>query len=397
MRIIKGCSPEAIKQAMHDIRVDPYGVDIMWPKAVNYIVKLDRLSNISANILKQEMLSFGAEAALARGALTGKTKNTGCLLMGNLAQFRRLIEKLKSQPFGLEKLSAELEVTLNNYQNTSFTVNAGRHNLNLSSRAYIMGIINVTPDSFSGDGLLGRCNKEAIVEYGQKLAEEGADILDVGGESTRPGAKPVPLKVELERVLPIIKALAKKVKLPISVDTYKPHVAEQALDSGAAILNDIRGLREARMLKIAAKYKAAVIIMHMKGTPLTMQKNTKYISVVDEIIKYLSGAIEKTKNAGINSERIIIDPGLGFGKTAEQNLEILKNLSSFKVLGRPILAGPSRKSFIGKIINADPDNRIFGTVSAVLSVIKNGAKIVRVHDVKAIKQAIKIEEAIENT
>ncbi|MFA5276171.1 MAG: dihydropteroate synthase, partial [Candidatus Omnitrophota bacterium] len=241
-----------------------------------------------------------------------------------------------------------------------------------------------------------RYNKEAIVEYGQKLADEGADIIDVGGESSRPGAKPVPLKVELERVLPVIKILAKKVKIPISVDTYKPQVAEEALGLGAVIVNDISGLRNARMTKIAANHKAAVIIMHMKGTPLTMQKNTKYTSLVDEIIKYLSGAINKATGEGIDRERIIIDPGLGFAKTIEQNLEILKNLSSFKILGRPILAGPSRKSFIGKIINAEPNNRIFGTVSASLNAVKNGAKIVRVHDVKAVKQAMKIEEAIEN-
>ena len=394
MRILKSCSPEAIKRAMHDIQVDPYGIDIMWPKAVNYIIKLNALSNIAANILKQEMLSFGAEAALARGALTGKTKKTDILLIGNLAQFKKLIEKLKSQPFGLEKLSAELENTINNYQDNSFVVSAGRYKLNLSDRAHIMGIVNITPDSFSGDGL-NSWPLSKIIDYAQKLAEDGADIIDVGGESSRPGTKPVPLKVELSRIIPVIKTLAKKVKLPISVDTYKPHVAERALDCGAVILNDINGLRDSKMAKVASEYKAGVIIMHMKGTPLNMQKNAKYVSVVDEIIKYLGSSINKAQAAGVKRERIIIDPGLGFGKTVEQNLEILKNLTSFKVLGRPILVGPSRKSFIGKVLNEQPENRIFGTVSTALSAVKEGAKIVRVHDVKAVKQAFKIEEAIE--
>ena len=394
MRILKSCSPESIKQAMRDIQVDPYGIDIMWPKAVNYIIKLNALSNIAANILKQEMLSFGAEAALARGALTGKTKKTDILLIGNLAQFRKLTGKLKSQPFGLEKLSIELDNAINNYQDNSFLVAAGRYKLNLSASAHIMGIINITPDSFSGDGL-NNYPISKIIDYAQKLVEEGADILDIGGESSRPGAKPVSSKVELARVIPVIKALDKKVKLPISIDTYKPDVAKRALDNGAVILNDISGLRNSKMAKLASKYKAAVIIMHMKGTPLNMQKNAKYLSVVDEIIEYLGSSINMAQAAGVKREKIIVDPGLGFGKTVEQNLEILKNLNSFKALGRPILVGPSRKSFIGKILNERPENRVYGSVSSALSAVKEGAKIVRVHDVKAVKQALKIEEAIE--
>ena len=326
---------------MRDIQVDPYGIDIMWPKAVNYIIKLNALSNIAANILKQEMLSFGAEAALARGALTGKTKKTDILLIGNLAQFRKLTGKLKSQPFGLEKLSIELDNAINNYQDNSFLVAAGRYKLNLSASAHIMGIINITPDSFSGDGL-NNYPISKIIDYAQKLVEEGADILDIGGESSRPGAKPVSSKVELARVIPVIKALDKKVKLPISIDTYKPDVAKRALDNGAVILNDISGLRNSKMAKLATKYKAAVIIMHMKGTPLNMQKNAKYLSVVDEIIEYLGSSINMAQAAGVKREKIIVDPGLGFGKTVEQNLEILKNLNSFKALGRPILVGPSQ-------------------------------------------------------
>ena len=402
MRILKIHSSQDIKEVMRDMQVDAYGVEIMWPKAANYVIKLNALSNISANILKQEMLSFGAEAAVARGALTGRLKKTDCLLMGNLAQFRRLIEKLKSQPFGLVKLSLELERAISNYQNNSFLVLAGQYKLDLSKRTRIMGIVNVTPDSFSGDGLIGRWSmvngqwdKAAIAEYGQKLVRDGADIIDVGGESARPGALPVSLKTELSRILPVIKTLVKKIKTPISVDTCKPEAAKAALDNGAVILNDINGLRDRKLAKIAARYKAAVIIMHMKGRPLNMQKNTKYISVVDEVAEYLANAIKRAHDAGVDNEKIIIDPGLGFGKTAEQNFEILNNLSAFKALGRPILVGPSRKSFIGKIINRAARNRIFGTVSAVLSAVKEGAKIVRVHDVLAVRQALKIQEAIE--
>ena len=190
--------------------------------------------------------------------------------------------------------------------------------------------------------------------------------------------------------------MSKKIKIPISIDTCKPEVAERALDSGAVIVNDIAGLKNPKLTKLVAKYKAAVVIMHMKGNPRTMQKDPKYFSLLDEIIDYLDSAIKRALDYGINKEKMIIDPGIGFGKTTEHNLEILSRLQDLRALGRPILIGTSRKSFIGKILNALPQERIFGTVSACLLAVQNGAGILRVHDVKEVKQALKVFDATAN-
>lgn len=279
----------------------------------------------------------------------------------------------------------------------NFSINLGKYRLSFRKRPFIMGIVNLTPDSFSGDGLYGKWQIDNIIEHVEKMVRDGADIIDVGGESTRPGAKAVSIKEELARVIPVIKVLSKKIKVPISIDTYKPQVAREALDCGGLMVNDIAGLRNPKMLKVVAKYKAAVVIMHMKGNPLTMQKNPVYKSLIDELIEYLHKAIERAVSAGIDKDKIIIDPGIGFGKTTEHNLEILKRLKEFKVLGRPILVGPSRKSFIGKILNVQPQERIFGTVSACVLAVKNGANLLRVHDVKEVHQALEVAAAIINS
>jgi len=400
IRILEISNHRDVKQIMQDIGVDPYGIGIMQPKAMRYLIGANSISNIAANILKQEMLSLGGEVAVARGALTGKLKKTDCLLMGNLSQFNRLNKKLNKQPFGLDKLAQDLCLTLKNYQRDNFILDLGRYKLNLGSRIHIMGIVNLTPDSFSGDGLYKLTNLRTceltnyIVDYVERLIRDGADIIDVGGESSQPGAKPVSIKEELARTIPVIKLLIKRIKVPISIDTHKPEVARLALDNGAMIVNDITALRDPKMARLVAGYKAGLVIMHMKGNPRTMQKSPQYVSLLDEITEFLQKAINRAQESGIDKEKIIIDPGIGFGKTCGHNLEILKRLSEFKVLGRPILIGPSRKSFIGKILNAGPQERIFGTVSACVLAAKNGARVVRVHDVRAVKQALKITEAI---
>ena len=398
MRILQISNPKDLKQIMQEIKVDNYGIKIMLPKAISYLVKINTISCITANILKQEMLSLGGDVAVARNALTGKAKETDCLLMGSFSQFNRLKEKLNRQPFGLDKLAENLSVALDNYQRDKFILDLGRYKLNLNRRTHIMGVVNLTPDSFSGDGLY-RISHIAyrishVIDFVEKMIKDGADIIDIGGESSRPGAKPVSAKEELERTIPVIKRLAKIVKVPISIDTYKPEVARQALDNGALIVNDIAGLRSLQMLKIISKYKAGVIIMHMKGRPYNMQRNPTYKSLIDELIEYLDKAVNRALGAGIDRDKVIIDPGIGFGKTLEHNLEILKYLSEFKILGQPILVGPSRKSFIGKILNAQTQERLFGTLSACVLAAKNGAKIVRVHDVKEVAEALKVSEAI---
>ncbi|HLD82529.1 MAG TPA: dihydropteroate synthase, partial [Candidatus Omnitrophota bacterium] len=344
---------------------------------------------------KQEMLSVGGDVAVAKGALTGVTKKTDCLLMGNLSQFNRLFEKLKKQPFGLGRLAQDLSCAIANYQRDRFTLNLGRFKLNIGRRTQIMGIINLTPDSFSGDGLYGQ-DAEEIISTTEQMVNDGADIIDLGGESSRPGARPVSEEEELIRVIPIVKILSKKIKVPISIDTSKPQVARQALDSGAAIVNDISGLRNPKMARLVARYKAAVVIMHMQGTPKTMQKEPRYTDVAEEVIEYLDSRIKQAQGLGVDKEKIIVDPGIGFGKRYEDNLELLKRLSEFKVLGLPILVGPSRKSFIGKVLNVEPNERLFGTIASCVLAVNNGAGIVRVHDVKEVRQALRVNDAILN-
>ena len=261
------------------------------------------------------------------------------------------------------------------------------------SRTYIMGILNVTPDSFSGDGIYQDIDR--AVETGERLVQEGADIIDIGGESTRPGAQSVTIEEEIERVIPVIEKLSKKIKAPISIDTAKSKVARRALDSGASIVNDITGFEsDHEMVYVIREFNAKVVLMHIKGTPQTMQNSPKYGILILEIKEELRRIIDKAISNGIKKENIIIDPGIGFGKTLEHNLEILNRLSEFKELGMPVLVGPSRKSFIGKITGTEPYNRVFGTAGAVAVAIENGADIVRVHDVKEIKQAVMVADAI---
>lgn len=394
MRILNISSERDLKSLMQDIKVDPYGIKIMLPKAQAHLLKINSLSNISANILKQEMLSLGGDVALARGALTGKIRETDCLIIGNLSQLLRLSDKLNMQPFGLAKLAGELKSTLKNYQRENFQLKAGKYRLNLGNRTHIMGIVNITPDSFSGDGL-SHLSLNKMVEYAAGLAKDGADIIDLGGESARPGAERISLKDEISRVIPVVKALAHKINIPISIDTCKPEVAKIALDNGANIINDITGLRDIRMAKNASRYRAAVVIMHMQGKPTNMQNNPKYNSIIDDISLYLKLAIERAKDSGVNKDSIIIDPGIGFGKTFGHNLEILKRLKEFKSLGLPILVGTSRKSFIGKILKTKPSSRLLGTVASSLYACANGANIVRVHDVRAMKEALKVTDRIK--
>jgi dihydropteroate synthase len=230
------------------------------------------------------------------------------------------------------------------------------------------------------------------------MVEEGADIIDIGGESTRPGSEPVDEEEEIRRTIPVIEALAKEISVPISIDTYKSRVAGRALEAGASMVNDISGLRfDPDMPKVIARHKVPVVIMHIKGKPKDMQQNPVYEKLIPEIMEYLNEGIQIAEHAGINEDKIIIDPGIGFGKTFEHNLDIIHNLRTFTLLGKPILIGPSRKAFIGKILgDVTPADRRDGTAAAVAISIFNGANIVRVHDVKEMVHVARIADAIKN-
>jgi dihydropteroate synthase len=258
-------------------------------------------------------------------------------------------------------------------------------------KTLIMGILNVTPDSFSDGGLFN--DIDTAVAHGKKIVSDGADLIDVGGESTRPGAASLSEKEEIARILPVITQLLEEVSVPISIDTYKPLVADACLKAGAHLINDITGMINPEMRKIAAKHKVPVVLMHMRGTPKTMQQNPTYQDLLGEIAAFFREQITKARKEGIR--QIIIDPGIGFGKTVEHNLQILKHLGVFKTLGCPICVGPSRKSFIGTITGLSVKERLEGTLAAVTIAIMNGANIVRVHDVNECKRAVRVIDAIQ--
>lgn len=267
----------------------------------------------------------------------------------------------------------------------------GSQEYDLCARTYIMGILNVTPDSFSDGGRF--MTIEPAVKRGLEMIDEGADFIDVGGESTRPGSETISIEEEIRRVVPVIERLAQSTSVPISIDTYKSAVAERALKAGAVIVNDITGLHaDPSIAALAARYKASLILMHLKGTPKTMQEDPRYENVVAEVISYLSEAIHLAEENGVG--QIIIDPGIGFGKTIDHNLELIRRLKELQKLGYPVLIGPSRKSFIGKILDLPVGERLEGTSAAVAVSIVNGANIVRVHDVKEIKRVALVVDAI---
>jgi dihydropteroate synthase len=274
-----------------------------------------------------------------------------------------------------------------------FRLNFSKGILDLSSRTHLMGILNVTPDSFSDGGKFLKFDD--AVRRGVEMAQEGADIIDVGGESTRPGSDPITLEEELSRVIPVIKALSKEIDVPISIDTYKSEVAEKALDAGAEMINDISALRfDSRMKRVAAERQVPIVLMHIKGTPKNMQENPYYDDVIQEITNYLQESIQLGKDAGIKKENIIIDPGIGFGKRLQDNLNLLKNLKKFLILDCPILVGPSRKSFIDRILDLPVEERLEGSLAALAVSIMNGANIVRVHDVKESKRVAGLVDTI---
>jgi len=269
------------------------------------------------------------------------------------------------------------------------SITCGEYTLSFD-RTLLMGILNVTPDSFSDGGLF--IDTENAVAHAKQMARDGADIIDVGGESTRPGSAPLSAKEELDRVLPVVTQLTCELPIPISIDTYKPQVAKGCLKAGVHLINDITGLIDPGMVTLAAEYNAPVIIMHMKGTPKNMQENPTYHDVIEEINAFFHERITTARKAGIKN--VIIDPGIGFGKTVEHNLLILKHLDKFIYHGCPLLVGPSRKSFIGMIIGLPPQERLDGTIAAVTVAVMNGAHIVRVHDVRQCKRAIQVVDAI---
>lgn len=374
--------------------VDPSGARIMAPKQFHYNLKATGLTPAQANVIKQEMLSLGGEAAVAKGAASCSIAESDAILSGTLKQYRLLVEKLKYQSFSLPDVGRAIGEALDNIAKRSFLLKGRTREWTLGKKTLIMGILNVTPDSFSDGGLF--FDKEAAIDRALKMTEDGADWIDIGGESTRPGAGPVPVEEELKRIMPVAEALS-KMGIAFSVDTSKAGVADEALKAGAEAINDVSALSDPAMAEVCARHKASVILMHMRGTPKDMQKDTAYKDLVGEVFAYLSGRVDHAVDSGIERERIMIDPGLGFGKSKEGNLEMIARLREFTSLGLPILVGPSRKSFIGAITGAKEPERLSGTLAASTAAVINGASALRVHDVKEAREAAAIADAVKMT
>ncbi|WP_448515974.1 dihydropteroate synthase [Pseudothermotoga sp.] len=373
------------------IGVDPASVPIFKNKGEFVSLLIYDVPTISANVIKQEMLAAGGDAAVHKHSITLKVQSTNVLTMGTLAQHKKLIEKLSLMHYwNLDEIARDIKNCLFETKVRAIELPSGRR-LEFE-KPLIMGIVNVTPDSFYA---ASRVEKDKLIDFVARMVNEGVDIIDIGGESTRPGSDRISEEEELNRVIPAVETVRKNFDVFISVDTYKAKVAEEALKNGAEIVNDVSALRfDPAMMNVLKTYKPAVVLMHMKGEPKTMQENPYYEDVVKEILYFFKERIEKLQEIGLE-DKVIIDPGIGFGKRLIDNLEIIRRISEFNSLKKPLLVGASRKSFIGQILgNLPPEERLYGTLAVTAYCVLNGVDIVRVHDVKENLHVIKLIQAI---
>ena len=390
-RVLDLRSREEIRREMKKIGVTSVGVQIMLKKADSRLVKIEGVGTKEANIIKQEMLSAGGDAATEKGTLDFSVEESDLILMGTASQYEKLLSKLRIQPFKCKDIAAEIEEVLENYEKRDLVLKLPKKEIPLD-RTLVMGVLNVTPDSFSDGGKF--LEPDAAINHGEEMAKQGADIIDIGGESTRPYSDPVSLDEELKRVRPVVEELLQRIDVPISIDTMHPEVVKEIVEMGAQMVNDVSGLRDEQMISTIAELDVPVVIMHMLGEPKTTQEKPEYKDVMGGICRYLRNQVDAAVRGGISREKIIVDPGIGFGKTIEHNLEIIRRLGELRSMGLPILIGTSRKSFIGKILDVDETERLEGSLAAMVSSIQNGANIVRVHDVEESVRVARIADAI---
>lgn len=392
-RVLSPHSREDIRQEIGKIGADKAGREIMVNKGQFFLIKVYNVPLKGAILIKQEMLSKGGEAAVARevGSLT--PDRSDLLLMGTLKQFRLFIKKLKLQPFQLKEVARELEEALGKYNRHHFLgdkrenlLYLGDKTFKLGERTLIMGILNVTPDSFSDGGEF--FDLDRALEHARAMVKEGIDILDIGGESTRPQAEPISEEEELRRVMPLLEKLTGELEVPISIDTYKAPVAEKALKLGAQMVNDVWGLKaDPELAEVAARYQVPVCLMHNR-------KKARYNDLMTEVTDDLRESVNIALKAGVKEENIILDPGIGFGKTLEHNLGVMYHLEEVVAMGYPLLLGTSRKSMIGKVLDLPSEERLEGTASTLAYGITKGADIVRVHDIKYMKRVVNMTDAM---
>ena len=378
MRLYQIDKPRDISNYLKTLGVESGGIKIMAKKAELLFVQIKELKTPAVNILKQDALSVGAELAVPSGVILCEKEYYGCLLIGTKRQLERLVQKELVQPFGLKSVAKVLKSLL---ASSSFELK-------------IMGVINANSDSFfSGSRFVG---KEAVKQI-EEMITDGANIIDIGGVSSRPGSQAVSVSEELERVKDILDIVKQKKlyeKAIFSIDSYSQDVVEYALNCGFKIINDITGARDEKLIKLATKYGAKLCIMHMQGTPESMQKEPKYDCVVSEVDDFFAKQIEKCEELGLRRENIILDVGIGFGKTLEHNLELLKAHHHFTHFGCELLIGASRKSLIDMITSTPTEQRLPGTLIIHTKAVERGASIIRCHDVKEHYQAFKVWERL---
>ncbi len=377
------------ERLLAEVGASPAGIEFMIPKGVFRCIKLKKVSNRAANIIKQEMLSKGGEAAVAKEALIGDGEHD-MLLLGTARQYQRLLEKLRMQPFGLKNIAREIEIILTNLEISAWNIElANGRQMEFGTQTKIMGILNITPDSFSDGGRF--FDPDKAIARALEMAEEGADIIDIGGASSRPDSQMIDEMEELRRILPVVEKLAGH-DLIVSVDTFRARVAEAVLEAGAHLINNI-GLftMDPDLLEVVSRRQAPVVLMHNR---LQINPRQTYGNLIDDIMAELQQAIAQAEAAGLAAEKIIIDPGLGFGMTHAQSMMLLKRLQDFRSLGRPILIGASRKRFIGNALDLDIQDRLEGSIAAAVIGVINGASILRVHDVLETKRAVQMADAV---
>ena len=381
---------EDAKKIIINSNCDECVYDKFSKKIISEPFIVENIDNRAANILKQEAISCGADVSVSKEVSLFKKGKSTAVICANKNQIEKISLKIKEQPFGLKDLSKKI-IEINSTQLKQIVCSTKK--ISLKNKPLVMGIINLSPDSFFKNGIE---DETLACEVAQEMQNYGADIIDVGAESTRPGSKPVAVKEEVNKIKTFLKIFRKKSSIPVSIDTYKSEVAEVALGEGADIINDIYALRYSKnMAKVISKNKAAVVLMHMRKTPLTMQKDIKYNNVISEIFNFLDKQIEFALENGIKKDSIIVDPGIGFGKTVENNSLVIKRLFEFKSLNVPLLVGLSNKSFLAKIIDdVDLDERLIATIVADMISVLNGADILRVHNVKETKKSLKIIKAL---
>jgi dihydropteroate synthase len=394
VRLLSIANRADLEQELTRVGADPLSWPIFHAKSRVIAVKIDGLSTAAANILKQTVLACGGDCAVNRAIVSGRVRHTDAVLFATSRQVRALLDRLASQPECVARLVPELVELSGRLLLPARIIKLGRKTLDLGTRTHVMGILNVTPDSFSDGGRF--LEPPAALDHAAAMAGEGADFIDIGAESTRPGSRPVPAKEQLARLIPVLRAVKKSIKTPVSVDTVSAVVAQAALSEGADSVNDISALGgDRRMAAVVARAKVPCILMHMKGRPRTMQKNPEYSDLMAEVTGFLAAALARGETAGIERTQMLVDPGIGFGKTVTHNLEILRRLAELGSLGAPIVVGPSRKRFIGVVSDSPPGERLEGTIAACVVAAQNGANVLRVHDVKPVVRALRLADAVE--